>query len=185
MGISGVLLDDESGGGGRIRDRDASVELSRSRWEIKGHEATREGAPQELGGGGAAKPLPAAHPGAHLFSPQALPSASLPLSCIALTLATCPGPPSPPSLCTPSQQSVLRSLFLHTLNSFLLWDLGLQTPLSTRVNSAFGSARRALSAVPSLTPEGHTLSSPSHLPSGASSPVLQETTSASIPAKPT
>lgn len=63
MGISGVLLDDESGGGGRIQDRDASVELSRYRCEIKGHEATREGAPQELGGGGAEKPLPAAHPG--------------------------------------------------------------------------------------------------------------------------
>lgn len=97
MGISGVLLDDESGGGGRIRDRDASVELSRYRCEIKGHEATREGAPQELGGGGAAKPLPAAHPGAYLFSPQALPSASLPLSCIALTFGTWASrPPCPP-----------------------------------------------------------------------------------------
>lgn len=57
MGISGVLLDDESGGGGRIRDRDASVELSRYRWEIKGHEATREGAPQELGGEGPRNPF--------------------------------------------------------------------------------------------------------------------------------
>lgn len=54
MGMSGVLLD-ESGGRGRIWDRDVSVDLSRSRWDIKQQEVTKEGVPQELGGGGDGK----------------------------------------------------------------------------------------------------------------------------------
>lgn len=51
MGMSSVLLDDESGGRGRIQDRDVSVELSRYRWDIKQKEVTK-------------KPLPATHLGA-------------------------------------------------------------------------------------------------------------------------
>lgn len=98
------------------------------------------------------KSLPSAHRGAYLFSPQVLPSATPPTQLYCTRFGHVLRPPSPPSLCTPSQQCILRSLFLHTLNSLLLWDLDLQTHLSTSVNSTFSLARRVLSAVPLLTP---------------------------------